>query len=113
MTNEEASRNAAKWADLVSELRSRGKSRRVFAKERGLSVSTLGAWVRRFKQEERASKAPAPSAFSQVSVVPGSAQAPSPAAVLQVTTPQGFVLRVSGEVDPALLETVLQGVSRC
>lgn len=118
MTKKRDRRPASEWEELVSAWRASGESQRVFAEARGLSASTLGRWARRFRtssdthrrvREQRSTPA---EAFSEVRVRPAPARAGTPP-VVEVTTPSGYVLRVTGDVDPTSLHALLEGVARC
>lgn len=117
MTKKRARRPASEWAELVSAWRGSGKSQRAFAEERGLSVSTFASWSRQLdvggdaKRGGRSKRVP--KGFSEVEVVGGSSELGAERPVLQVTTPGGLVVRVSGAVDPEAVRAVLQGVSGC
>jgi len=117
MTKRRARRPASERAELVSAWRASGKSQREFAEEQGLSASTLASWSRQLdggsRRKQKRRKKGRPSDFSEVQVVEASSAGPDEPTVMQVTTPAGFVVRVSGQVDPAALRAVLEGVSGC
>jgi transposase-like protein len=111
-------RPASEWQELVSAWRTSGESQRVFAEVHGVSASTLASWVRKLRgasgkrRRRRAHESAPVAAFSEVQVSPASRLA-TPPPVIQVTTPTGYVLRMTGEVDPASLRVLLDEVARC
>lgn len=121
MTKRRDRRPASEWEKLVSAWRTSGESQRVFAEAHGVSASTLAAWARKLRasagkhrrMRERGSTASTRAdAFSEVRVRPAPARAGTPP-VVEVTTPSGYVLRMTGDVDPASLHALLEEVARC
>lgn len=117
MTNRRARRPASEWAELVAEWRASGQTQREFAAERGLSASTLASWCRKLRDggQRRKRRRRETRRFTEVRVLePASIDTPaSLSSVVQVTTPSGFVVRVSGQVDPLTLRALLEGLSAC
>ena len=89
-------------AKLVARWRSSGLSCSRFAREHGLSPSTLYRWAR---QSEDCRSTPG---FTEVRVV-GAVQS----ARLEVQHPGGCVVRVTGAVDEAQLASVLRVLGAC
>ena len=95
---------------MVGAWRASGKSQRAFAREHGLRASTLASWARKLRRKGQREAEPA--SFSEVRVVPSAAPAAAPGVVL-VTTPGGFVVQLTGQLDASTLRAVLEEVSRC
>jgi transposase-like protein len=89
----------AKW---VSRWRASGLSCDRFARDHGLSPSTLYRWL------QHAGRAEPSAGFTEVRVV-GAVVGAS----LEVQHPSGCVVRVSGAVDEAQLAAVLRTLSSC
>ena len=90
-------------AKLISRWRASGLSCGRFARDHGLSPSTLYRWA----QLDKGTGEPA-SGFAEVRVV-----AAVGGATLEVAHPSGCVVRVSGAVDEAQLVSVLRALGSC
>jgi transposase-like protein len=121
MTKKRDRRPASEWEKLISAWRASGESQRAFAEAHGVSASTLASWARKLEASagkvrrlrERRSTASRPAdTFSEVRVRPAPGRAATPP-VVEVTTPSGYVLRMTGDVDPASLHALLEEVARC
>ncbi len=114
MTTKREYRSASEWSELVSAWRSGGKSQREFSLERGIKPSTLAAWVRKLKRGGGAavSRSRRSKEFSEVHIV-AAAAASTGGGLVEVTTPAGLVIRLSGGLDASALRAVLEEVSRC
>lgn len=103
---------------LVDEWRVSGKSQREFSREHGVNASTFAGWVRQLEASRRATKTamvPRPvgptAGFSEVRVVEDRPRRkPS---LVEVTTPGGYVVRVTGQVDGTMLRELLEEVAQC
>jgi hypothetical protein len=89
----------AKW---LSRWRASGQSCEQFARQHGLSPSTLYRW------SQRGGRGKVTPSFAEVRVV-GAIGSTS----LEVTHPSGCVIRVSGSVDEAQLTAVLRALGAC
>ena len=89
----------AKW---VSRWRASGQSCERFARQHGLSPSTLYRWSQRAERDKVTPR------FAEVRVV-GAFGGTS----IEVAHPSGCVVRVSGAVDEAQLTAVLRALSAC
>lgn len=111
MAKRRVRRSASEWAEHVGDWRASGLTQRVFARQRGLSASTLAAWARRIGEVRGLARRSSAAQFSEVRVLP--APVPQRPGVMEVTTPGGYLIRVTATVDPAALRAVLEEVSRC
>ena len=114
MTTKREYRPASEWSELVSLWRTSGKSQREFSSERGIKPSTLAAWARRLKRGGGASVSSSRRSkkFSEVHIV-APAVASGGGGLVEVTTPTGVVIRLSGGLDASALRAVLEEISRC
>lgn len=102
-------RSRDEWARLVARWRASGKSGKRFAERHGLSASSLYDWGRRLETDEvEVDREPA---FAELRVVDRGSSARLSG--LDIVTHSGRVVRVSGEVDPDQLRTVLEVVEGC
>lgn len=95
-------RDEAKERKWLARWRASGLSCSRFAREHGLSPSTLYRW-----SQQSGVDAPGPG-FAEVRVVGGFR-----VATLEVQHPGGCVVRVTGAVDEAQLTSVLRALSAC
>jgi transposase-like protein len=98
MTEHRSEGERAKW---LARWRASGQSCEQFARQHGLSASTLYRWSQRSGRDKTPS-------FAEVRVV-GTVVGAS----LEVQHPGGCVVRVSGAVDEAQLTAVLRALSSC
>jgi hypothetical protein len=112
MKNGKTYRSKSEWKKLVDQWRRSGKSQRQFAQERGVCLSSLSARARQMSKEQKMRvQGQGPASFSRVVVAqPQDEQATG---IIEVTTPTGFVVRVTGEMAPKALRAVLEQVRQC
>jgi hypothetical protein len=107
-------RSAEQWREIVERWRASGESAREFAAREGEVAGTLSWWGKRLKTEEprraRVAKGTGPT-FTQLRVR-GSSSSSSGGRV-EVVTPSGLVVRVTGAVSEADLVAVLRAVRQC
>lgn len=118
MKNRKKRRPASVRSKLVDEWRVSGKSQREFSREHGVNTSTFAGWVRQLELSRRSTKTalvPRPTGpkvgFSEVRVVEERPR--QKASLVEVTTPGGYVVRVTGQVDPSMLRELLEEVAQC
>ncbi len=87
--------------EILEELRASGLSQRVFCEGRGLSVSTLGSWVKKFRDK--------PSQITQRDLIPVRITASRTTKVLpiEVVLANGRIVRVLGGFDPDVLSKLM------
>ena len=117
MKNRRIQRSKSQWAKLVLEWRRSGKSQRQFAEEQGVGASRLSAWAKQLpsgssvKAGKRKGSQRSSTSFSEVLVVEPHEEQMS--GIVEVTTPTGYVVRVTGEMAPDALRAVLRQVGQC
>ncbi|MGV1030505.1 MAG: IS66 family insertion sequence element accessory protein TnpA [Dermatophilaceae bacterium] len=107
-------RSAEQWGEIVERWRASGESAREFATHEGVVPGTLSWWGNRLKTDvaRRARVAKGTEqAFTQLRVT-GSSSSSSGGRV-EVVTPSGLVVRVTGAVSEADLVAVLRAVQQC
>jgi transposase len=107
-------RSEEQWREIVGRWRASGESAREFAAREGVVSGTLSWWGNRLKAElprrARESKAKV-QAFAPLRVTSSSSS--SATGRVEVVTPRGLVVRVSGVVSEAELTAVLRAVQQC
>jgi transposase-like protein len=84
--------NRAQQAQWVQRYLSSGLSRKAFAQEHGVKVSTLDRWLARVG--DCVSPSPKPVVFKEVVPLATAAPSDSPTWSLEILTPSGLVLRL-------------------
>jgi transposase len=107
-------RSAEQWREIVERWRASGESAREFAAREEVVAGTLSWWGNRLKTEvprrDRGSKG-TEQAFTQLRVTGSSSW--SSGGRVEVVTPSGLVVRVTGAVSEADLISVLRAVQQC
>ena len=107
-------RSEEQWREIVARWRTSGESAREFAAREGLVAGTLSWWGNRLKADapRRAREAKAESqAFAPLRVTSSSSS--SGGGRIEVVTPSGLVVRVTGVVSEVELAAVLRVVQQC
>lgn len=118
-------RTAAEWAGLVRAWEASGESAREFTAQRKLALSTFWWWRSRLRRvaqvsakgsearkRERRSPSRRATGFAEIRVVSRAPEA-SVQGRVELRGASGWVVSVTGRVDPAVLEDVLRVASRC
>lgn len=108
-------RTASQWKELVADWRSSGKSRWQYAQEHELKPSTLGYWAKRLRAESEDTHRGTRSERSGAAFVPVRvvSEAESGAkSLVEVTTPNGTVIRLRGAAEASTVAAVLEAVGR-
>lgn len=106
-------RSAEQWREIVDRWRASGASAREFAAREGVVSGTLSWWGNRLKPggPRRAREAKAKGqAFAPLRVTSSSSGA---GGRVEIVTPSGLVVRVTGAVSEVELAVVLRAVQQC
>ena len=106
-------RSEEQWREIVARWRASGESAREFAAREGVVAGTLSWWGNRLKTDapHRAREAKAVAqAFAPLRVTSSSS---SGGGRVEVVTPSGLVVRVTGVVSEVELAAVLRAVQQC
>jgi hypothetical protein len=93
----------AYWSNLISEQKASGQKARPFCRERGIGEYSFYKWRRRLQQSE-------PVRFALLATAPAVAHRRDPA--FELVLRNGERLRISNQVDAAMLRLVLDAVRR-
>ena len=91
------------WSKLISEQEASGQKARPFCRERGIGEYSFYKWRRRLQQSE-------PVRFALLATAPTAAPRRDPA--FELVLRNGERLRISNQVDAAMLRLVLEAVRR-
>jgi transposase-like protein len=113
-------RSPEEWTKLVAEWKSSGRSASEFARERNVGESSLWKWDSRLRAAVRKGRQASPSPRSPtkfVAVEVKQSQAPeqrkqAAAGRIEISLPNGAVVRLQGEVAPEAVSTVIQTLAR-
>lgn len=104
-------RSEEQWREIVGRWRGSGESAREFAAREGVVSGTLSWWGNRLKTDAPRRARDAKQAFAPLRVTSSSSL--SVAGRVEVVTPSGLVVRVSGAVSEVELVAVLRAVQQC
>jgi hypothetical protein len=108
-------RPESEWSTLVQQWQSSGRSAEAFSAENAVSVARLQWWDAELRR--RSARAvprkggAAKPAFAELRVVAPSAR--TTPGIVEVHARSGWVVRVQGRVEDAVLVSVLRAVSQC
>ena len=105
-------RSEEQWREIVARWRASGESAREFAAREGLVAGTLSWWGNRLKADApRRAREAESQAFAPLRVTSSSSS--SGGGRIEVVTPSGLVVRVTGVVSEVELAAVLRAVQQC
>lgn len=112
MTKKRARRTREEWSALVLDMSTSGRSMSVYARERGISLTSLSYWKKQLEGQRAGASvvSKAKTAFSEIVVVPRVRATPSR---IEVVTRHGSAIRIEGAFDASLLREVLRAAESC
>ncbi len=100
----------AEWTKRVQRWEKSGQSAEAFAAREGFKAKQLYWWRWKLRATPAAPRPAEPLTFLPVRVVDAPAPAPPPPSLstpIEITLPNGLVVRVTADIDPAKLARVL------